>query len=131
MLPNASATGPSVTVAVLRPSEVSVSRVAATAMAPEGAADRIVIGPAEPEPPPARVAAMETVCAIIALPRVTNCPAVIEPDEGNQRTVPLDCITPLFDGSVACIARGDALRDGALRLNARDADAFRELARVA
>src|SRR5688572_18837187 len=91
VLPNASRTGPTVTVAVLRPSAVSVVRLAAIAIAPDGAAGSTTIGPALPEPPPARDAWIEvTVSATVSRANVWNTPATRGPDAGDQRTEPPD-----------------------------------------
>src|SRR5512134_3299954 len=68
-------------------------RLAAIGMAPAAGAGRTTIGPALPEPPPARSAWSDsTVWATVSRAKVSNSPATSGPEGGDHETAPVEDI---------------------------------------
>src|SRR5262245_39690352 len=107
--PNASRTGPRVAVEALRPSAVRLSRVAAIAIVPAGAAGPTVAPPPDPLPPPARSAPIVTDSATVSRPIETSAPETSGPEtgahvsepEGRRVTVAVSDVTKLPNPSIA------------------------------
>ncbi len=107
--PNASRTGPSVTVEALRPSAVRLSRVVANAIEPAGAAGPTVALPPEPAPPPARSAPIPIDSTTVSRPTVAKRPEPSGPDaglhtrepEGRRVTVAVSVVTKFPNASIA------------------------------